>query len=81
MMDCPNCDQTDLRRDSVDNGIAVQYGPYGCECGWSEWPEYDRTSGTCEAQRDHPGGVVDQWGGVTPSSKPVPKATTLPEGE
>jgi hypothetical protein len=29
-------------RESVDVGVGVIYGPWGCYCGWSEWPEYNQ---------------------------------------
>jgi hypothetical protein len=40
-MNCPKCNGQ-CHRDSVDIGVGVIHGPYGCEeCGWSEDPEYD----------------------------------------
>lgn len=49
---CPDCgDYCD--RDSVHNGLAWIYGPWGCVCGWSEW-----------GRQRAPG--VDQYGGLWP---------------
>jgi hypothetical protein len=62
-MNCPICGTPKLKRDSIDNGIGVQYGPYGCPCGWSEDEKYDIRNGpkftTCNYR-------LDQWGGATP---------------
>jgi len=59
---CPKCSE-ELYRDEVDIGVGVIHGPYGCSnCGWSESPEYDCLNGPCEAQKDYPGRVVDQFG-------------------
>jgi predicted nucleic-acid-binding Zn-ribbon protein len=60
---CPKCGG-DCSRDDADIGIGIIYGPWGCgNCGWSENPEYDISEGqkTTEA-----GGVIDQFGGITP---------------
>lgn len=65
-MDCPSCGQKDLHRDSVDNGFGVQYGPFGCRCGWSEWEEYDTRSGPKYTQTGY---KIDPWGGATPPSR------------
>jgi hypothetical protein len=56
---CPRCGKK-CWRDSVHNGLAMLYGPWGCECGWSEYEEYDQATIT---QSDD--GHVDQWGGFT----------------
>lgn len=45
-------------------GVGVIYGPWGCGCGWSEAPEYDRSSGRSEAEHAHPGFYVDSMGGM-----------------
>ena len=60
---CPRCG-AQCWRDSVHNGLAMLYGPWGCECGWSEWEEYDQSKAK---QPDD--GRDDQWGGFT--RKPV----------
>lgn len=59
-MNCPLCN-AECDRDSVDVGVGVIYGPYGCACGWSEDPQFDRSSGPPPAES--PGRYVDQWGG------------------
>lgn len=63
-MDCPRCGGECIR-DEVDVGVGVITGPYGCiECGWSEDPYYDCSSGSSEAMRDHPDFYVDSRGGM-----------------
>ena len=63
-MNCPKCDEV-CYRESADIGVGVIHGPYGCPaCGWSEWAEYDRSSGPSPAQEAHPGWHVDQFGGM-----------------
>jgi hypothetical protein len=65
MMLCPKCGNPDTYRESADVGVGVIYGPYGCpECGWSEWPQYDRSEGPSPEQKDNPEWYVDQWGGM-----------------
>ena len=61
-MDCPKCGST-CGRDEVHNGVGFMYGPFGCQCGWSEWPEYDISNGR-SAERH--GGTIDPRGGFTP---------------
>lgn len=62
-MNCPKCGEQDLWRDSVDVGIGIMYGPYGCPtCGWSEDPEWDISEGP----KVENGYRIDQWGGATP---------------
>lgn len=60
---CPICGEPTWR-DSVDVGVGIMYGPYGCPCGWSEDPAYDLRSGP---RRTDKGYVIDQWGGLTPA--------------
>lgn len=63
-MKCPRCNE-DCDRDSVDVGVGVIHGPYGCaSCGWSENEEYD-LSGSKDPV-DEKGGAIDQWGGYHP---------------
>ena len=62
-MDCPICGTKNLRRDSVDIGIGIINGPYGCDCGWSEDKKYDIRSGP---KLTNSGYKIDQWGGFTP---------------
>lgn len=62
---CPKCECTDLRRDEVDVGVGIIYGPYGCpSCGWSEDGTYD-LSGDRDPL-DEWGGAIDQYGGYHP---------------
>jgi hypothetical protein len=64
---CPKC-STPVWRESVDLGVGIYYGPYGCpECGWSEWKEYDLSNGESPAQLENPNHHVDQWGGLHPN--------------
>lgn len=65
-MDCPNCGNKHLYRDSVDNGVMVIHGPYGCHCGWSEWDEYNQLLGNGGQSK---GGYIDTHGGFTPTPK------------
>ena len=60
---CPKCGE-DCDRDSVDVGVGVIHGPWGCpRCGWSSYSDYDHSEGgACEAQTEYPGRYVDQWG-------------------
>ena len=60
-MNCPDC-STECLRDSVDNGVAILKGPWGCpKCGWSEDERYNLK------KIDRPlDGTIDQWGGFTP---------------
>lgn len=46
---CPKCGES-CNRDSVDVGVGVIYGPWGCACGWSEDPQYDCSDGPSPAQ-------------------------------
>lgn len=62
-MDCPKCNEP-CDRDSVDVGVGIIYGPYGCACGWSEDPRYDRSNGPSPAQLEHPDYYVDSMGGM-----------------
>lgn len=56
---CPHCGSP-CDRESVDVGIGVMHGPWGCgSCGWSENPEYD--SRDC-IRRDGDDRVFDQYG-------------------
>lgn len=64
-MRCPKCGGR-CDRDSVDVGIGIMFGPYGCEeCGWSEDPKYDMTN-LANRRPDARGGYRDQWGGYNP---------------
>ena len=73
---CPRCGLHDLDRDTVHNGVALLFGPYGCLCGWSEDPEYDLKfkGGT---QKD--GSFIDQFGGRTPKQR-LPEPPTKDAG-
>ena len=63
--DCPNCQQS-CYRESADIGIGRIYGPWGCPCGWSEDPRYNLLTGP---KRTELGGLIDQYGGITPNSE------------
>lgn len=69
---CPRCGERDLDRDSVDVGVGIIYGPYGCPCGWSESEEYDAVFGK-GCQYDEKGGYTDPYGGYWPANNPVVK--------
>lgn len=61
---CPKCGNPECDRDSVHNGLAMLYGPWGChECGWSEDSDYDISEGP-KVTSD--GYTIDQFGGATP---------------
>lgn len=63
-MNCPKCSE-ECHRDSVNIGVGVISGPWGCPgCGWSEYPEYDLSEGRNPV--DDKGGAIDQWGGYHP---------------
>ena len=64
-MTCPKCGNDDCWRDSVDVGVGVIFGPWGCPmCGWSESEEYDLSDG--RSPLDEKGGAIDQYGGYHP---------------
>jgi hypothetical protein len=71
---CPNCGAEDLWRDSVDVGVGVIYGPYGCPCGWSESDEYNQLADDAEVR-------TDPWGGVYPKANPIPWEQGMAPGE
>lgn len=63
-MQCPKCKGA-CHRDSVDIGVGVIHGPFGCEeCGWSENEKYDLSTGKNPV--DEKGGAIDQYGGYHP---------------
>ena len=63
-MKCPKCND-DCERDSVDVGVGIIHGPFGCPgCGWSESEEYDLSEG--KDPLDEKGGAIDQYGGYHP---------------
>ena len=68
---CPRCRETELYRDSVDVGVGIIHGPYGCpNCGWSENEAYDLEKGG-GLQED--GSYLDPYGGLWPKDNPVVK--------
>lgn len=67
-MDCPKCGN-ECNRDEVDVGVGIMYGPYGCCCGWSEWPEYDSSDGISLKQLEYPDWLGDSRGGMIRRSK------------
>jgi hypothetical protein len=67
-MKCPKCN-ADCSHDSVDVGVGVIHGPYGCpDCGWSENSDYDLS--VDKSPVDEKGGVIDQFGGYHPPGSP-----------
>lgn len=63
-LDCPKCGEG-CYRDSVDVGVGVIHGPFGCpSCGWSEDPRYDSSGGESQASKDNPDWIVDAQGGM-----------------
>ena len=52
---CPECGRA-CCRDEVHNGVCLTYGPWGCECGWSEDERYSH----------NPDPRIDSRGGFTP---------------
>lgn len=75
-MNCPKCGAEDCYRDSVDVGVGVMYGPYGCPCGWSADPRFDISDGP----KTESGYRVDQWGGLTPQAPSDQGARTTETG-
>lgn len=79
-MKCPNCGCEECYRDSVDVGVGVIHGPYGCpECGWSEDEKYDLSKGKDPV--DAKGGAIDQWGGYHPPGSTMSLAYRLARRE
>jgi hypothetical protein len=63
-MNCPKCCH-ECERDSVDIGVGIIYGPWGCGgCGWSEDPRFDSSEGVSSAQVERPEWLVDSRGGM-----------------
>lgn len=62
-MVCPKCGE-ETWRESADVGVGVIYGPYGCDCGWSEWSHYDYSEGESTAQKENPGFFVNSRGAL-----------------
>jgi len=61
---CPKCGGY-CYRESVDIGVGVIHGPYGCiDCGWSEDSYFDSSDGTCPAELENPEYRYDSRGGV-----------------
>ena len=54
---CPNCG-CECERESVDVGVGIIYGPWGCHCGWSEDDFYNQLTGP----KYHNWIFVDQYG-------------------
>lgn len=50
---CPICDEECMRVE-VDIGVGIQYGPWGCACGWSENEYYDSSKGDSKAEQENP---------------------------
>ncbi|NKJ03107.1 hypothetical protein FHT29_000052 [Rhizobium sp. SG741] len=64
---CPRCGDG-AWRDSVDVGVGVIHGPYGCACGWSESEKYDlEFGGGLQAN----GSYLDMQGGLLTARNPI----------
>lgn len=59
---CPNCGY-ECSREDCNVGVGILYGPWGCSCGWSEDIRYNQLTGPKVTDL---GGVIDQWGMLTP---------------
>jgi len=65
---CPHCGEQ-AQQDSVDVGVGVIFGPWGCSaCGWSESEDYDGEFGG-GVQVD--GGYLDPMGNLYPAASPL----------
>lgn len=60
---CPNC-LCEAIRESVDVGVGLMHGPWGCPCGWSEDGRYNTIGGPKFTEH---GGLIDPLGGVWPA--------------
>lgn len=62
--ECPKC-QERCMRESVDVGVGVMYGPWGCPgCGWSSDSDYDHSNGSAPADAIRSGWYSDQFGSL-----------------
>lgn len=63
-MICPKC-KKEVDRQTVDVGVGVISGPYGCfNCGWSEDPHYDCSEEWSKGNEKREGdGFIDPLGG------------------
>ncbi len=58
-------------RESVDVGIGIMHGPWGCPtCRWSSDSQYD-FSDLGRSQIRENGWILDQWGVLTPPRKVI----------
>ena len=64
-MICLNCGE-ECWRDSANVGIGIIYGPWGCECGWSEDENYNILDGPKCTENGY---IIDQYGGATPTTR------------
>ena len=67
-MKCPKCGE-ECWREEADVGVGIIYGPWGCQCGWSESEMYDLSKGRNPI--DEKGGYLDQYGVYYPPGNPV----------
>lgn len=65
---CPNC-KNEAWRESADVGVGIIYGPWGCECGWSEDDEYNTLTGK--------GGVQENGSYTTPQGVIYPSGNLI----
>lgn len=76
MKSCPKCGSSDIDQHTINIGVGVIEGPWGCvECGWSEYPEYDLSDG--RSPFDEKGGVTDQFGAYYPPGNSVALAYSM----
>lgn len=69
---CPRCDEREVYRDSVDIGVGVIHGPWGCPCcGWSESAAYDLAF---DGGLQPDGSYLDPYGGKLPAGNPIARA-------
>ena len=63
-MQCPKCNDT-CKQESVDIGVGVIYGPWGCpSCAWCQDSTYDLSEDQSPIRSD--GVVFDQYGCLYP---------------
>lgn len=68
---CPRCGER-AERDSVDVGVGIIHGPWGCSrCGWSESEKYDLQYGGGVQPN---GSYLDPMGNLYPAASPIARA-------
>lgn len=65
---CPRCGE-ETYQDSVDVGVGVIFGPWGCTaCAWSEDEAYDGQFGGGVQEN---GSYLDPMGNLYPAASPI----------